>query len=392
MSQTAKMLFDSEEEEQDPMFRYVFRNADSFLNFASTRGIKFAPGLLKMLKSPCPPTMQEFKKLPQLPHGCKIWAVYLLVLEFDPNKQRKQRKQRKKGLEAEQEDGLEKVRERKFRIYIGSGTEFTAGLKTRFGQYDKGTTIPKEILDALEEQGYRITYRGILCWAPIPQDDNQWNYQTRLLFFALEAALSLMLWAMVSTKPEDYKMPIFCPWDVSDLSYKGCCTHVALTEVVIGQEKAFTPEELEPVVAIRKMRSKARKNQSVKRRRDSGAIAETAKGVRARAKSSGRFPCSLCNINGKDRSALKRHNKSFTHAKAIEELAKGLSKAAAGSEARSALSASLGLDADIEDPFLVDKIHYKLMDLVELVEKHAGKDEMAGRSTDQAKFAALLSL
>lgn len=387
LSRTARMLFGSEEEQQDPMFRYVLHTEDRLYNFASTRGIKFAPGLLDMLKSSRPPTIHNLKKLPQLPQDCKIWAVYLLVLEWKPKKKPKEGS----GAETEAEDdGQSEGMERKFKIYIGSGTETISGLKTRFGQYDKGTTIPKEIWEALKKQGYEITYRGILCWTPLPQDGDQLNFRTRVLLTALEASLSIMLWSMVGTDQDEYKMPVRCPWDVSQLPYEGCCTHVSLTEVVRGEEKAFTPEELKIVVAVRKTRSRQRKKDSVKRRTDSGVIAVTAKGVRHRAKTSGRFPCCLCAFNGKDRSALRRHNNRSKHVEALENLAKRLSEAASRRNAPLALSTSLGVFANMKDTSLVRKINSKLVELVQLAENHAGKDEVTGRTTYLAKFARLV--
>ena len=82
-------------------------------------------------------------------HLGKLWAVYLLVLEHEDPARRP-------------------------RIYIGSGTETTYGIRKRMSQYDKRTqtgvtnsAIPQYVETSLRE-GYDITHKCLLCWAALP--------------------------------------------------------------------------------------------------------------------------------------------------------------------------------------------------------------------------------
>ncbi|KAK6208215.1 hypothetical protein LQW54_006996 [Pestalotiopsis sp. IQ-011] len=53
------------------------------------------------------------------------------------------------------------------RLYIGSGTNATAGVASRFKDYEKEVVLPKLVKVSLEE-GFRISHKGLLCWTPIP--------------------------------------------------------------------------------------------------------------------------------------------------------------------------------------------------------------------------------
>ncbi|KAM3086920.1 hypothetical protein ACMFMG_012166 [Clarireedia jacksonii] len=120
--------------------------------------LDFAPGLFDALQAKSPPTIAFFKGLPS---KCKrLWGVYVLVLE-------------KEGC--------------RYKIYVGSGTA-SSGVTKRWHQYDKLEFLPRHIKDALDD-GFAITHKGLLCWAPIPNVVA--TFSVRVLFLALESAFSV---------------------------------------------------------------------------------------------------------------------------------------------------------------------------------------------------------
>ena len=79
------------------------------------------------------------------------------------------------------------------RIYIGSGTSASRGITARLKQYDDGFLISTWVQEALDN-GFIIVHKGLLCWCPIPTAAFVPIY--RLLFIAMEATFSYVLWAM----------------------------------------------------------------------------------------------------------------------------------------------------------------------------------------------------
>jgi hypothetical protein len=174
-------------------------------------GVVFAPQLFNILMSETPPTVADLETIP-LRRG-DWWAVYILILTksgFTPG------------------------------IYIGSGTNAKHGAIPRMQHYDKQTHLPRYVESALND-GYTITHRGYLCWAPLPRTGKV--YLTRLLFLALESTLCLVLWAMRS-RDKDYGLPRLCPWPIEVLEYRGFCSHIALYEHITGEEAGLTPEQI----------------------------------------------------------------------------------------------------------------------------------------------------
>jgi len=124
----------------------------------STLGVTFAPGLFEFIKGTAPPTIAYFKTLPTACH--RRWAVYLLVLE-------------KQGCRP--------------KIYVGSGTEARSGVSIRLDNYDKDVLVAAHVVKAFED-GYKITHKGLLCWADIPTA--AMVPVARVLFVAMEAAFT----------------------------------------------------------------------------------------------------------------------------------------------------------------------------------------------------------
>jgi hypothetical protein len=145
---------------KNPVHDMLFPSEDVLDKLLST--IAFAPGLIEVLESATPPTIAFFERLPTNLNG--LWGVYLIVL-------------RKQGCRS--------------KIYIGCGTDSVRGLHVRFGHYkDNGSKLPKLIKKAIAN-GYRISHKGILCWATIP--NSKTRFSLRALFIILETVFSLAL-------------------------------------------------------------------------------------------------------------------------------------------------------------------------------------------------------
>jgi hypothetical protein len=95
--------------------------------------ISFAPGLLEALQSEPAPTIEWFKSLP-VPSYKHLWGIYLL--------------------------NWEKVGHRP-KIYLGSGTESTKGVKVLLTRYDEGFRWSNGCKQAIEE-GYTRTHTTFL--------------------------------------------------------------------------------------------------------------------------------------------------------------------------------------------------------------------------------------
>jgi hypothetical protein len=174
--------------------------------------ISVAAGLLEVLLSPLPPTINWIKGLPTQSKG--FWGIYLILLEkprYHP------------------------------RIYIGSGTGTSKqGLATRLKDYTYRARIPCYIRKAVDE-GYTITHKGVLCWTTIPPAATQ--FPIRSLMLLLEITFSLALWATHSrTKP--YAMPSLLSWALDTFQYDGCCSHVAISEAVWGENEGLTTAQI----------------------------------------------------------------------------------------------------------------------------------------------------
>lgn len=184
--------------------------------------VTFATGLMEALQSKVPPTIDFFKSLPT--DVRRLWGVYLVLLE--------------------------KVDCRP-KIYIGSSLN-VAGMNTRFNCYNTGHAIPKWVQHAFDN-GFTITHKGVLCWATIP--NAQYRFPMRSLLLILEAFFSLALWAMHS-QTKTYGMPNFLSWPMDAIQYDGCCGHVAISEMVKGEEHGLTPDQVAVKEATMEIRRK----------------------------------------------------------------------------------------------------------------------------------------
>jgi len=93
------------------------------------------------------------------------------------------------------------------KIYIGLGTDWGRGLKSRFNHYDGKTMLLQYVKRALDD-GYTIMYKGLLYCCTIPAAGKR--FKARALILAIEATFSIVLWATVSGT-KDYGMSHLCP-------------------------------------------------------------------------------------------------------------------------------------------------------------------------------------
>jgi hypothetical protein len=93
------------------------------------------------------------------------------------------------------------------RVYIGSGTTATIGVSHRMSTYTNLQVLPKYVAAALNE-GYTITHKGLLLWAPIPSAADV--PLLRAMFILLEATLTVVFWVVMS-KIGGWRL--FCPWN-----------------------------------------------------------------------------------------------------------------------------------------------------------------------------------
>jgi hypothetical protein len=131
-----------------------------------------------VLRAATPPSVAYFKTLPT--YVTKCLAVYLLVLEKPSSRPK---------------------------IYIGSGTHVTRGVRARLHQYDAKTWLSQYVKQALDD-GYMIMHKGLLCWCPIPAAAK--IFPVRALLMVIEAAFATVLWATRS-RTKQYGMPHLCP-------------------------------------------------------------------------------------------------------------------------------------------------------------------------------------
>ncbi|RMZ78524.1 hypothetical protein DV737_g3818, partial [Chaetothyriales sp. CBS 132003] len=153
-----------------PAFKTVLGQEERFKQICSATPLTFAPGLLEVLQSSSPPSVDFFRSLPPPPVSENVWAVYVLLLE-------------KSAFPA--------------KLYTGSGTSSQSGVEARFKEYDRKSHLPRFVKRALDD-GYTISSRGLLCWAPLPAP--LLVFLARLYLVAIEATFCHIFFAAFETK------------------------------------------------------------------------------------------------------------------------------------------------------------------------------------------------
>lgn len=258
----------------------VFPTEHAMQAIWSRSHLTFATGLQRVVRSSTAPTIAYFKTLPlQLE---RVWAVYIIVLE---------------------KEGCLPM------IYIGSGTSFQAGVKSRMQIYDtrvRTGKFMKEIpfyVDKALRDGYVITKKGFLVWSPIPPPSQR--LQLRCLFLVLEAVFTMVFWAM-NSRDKDYEMPALCPWPRKDFPYDGCCTHFSLNEGIsneLDDVQGIDPAEFDRLEAERKKL----KNRQYIANKGEGVHAANTKKYGEQALEEQRYKCTVCDLTFRSNAKLVEH-------------------------------------------------------------------------------------
>ena len=287
------------------LFTRFFKSYEDVEAIASAADIQFAPGLLDIVQSVTPPSVEFFKCLPV--DTVDRWAVYAIFMEKD---------------------------ECRSRLYVGVGTHDDSGVAARLQAYNTGNSLPHYVRASLQED-FRIVHKGLLCWTPIPHVGVA--PINRLLCYALEATFAYLLWAMRCALDKDWGMGHMCLWDRASLEWDGLCSHSALTDPVRG-DFGFTPEEVEQMVIEKKEKARALNKEACERyQRKQMATNRDAYNARHNAhkaewmkrypgrrnklnarngkkrKENKDFYCSLCDAAFGTNVLLKRHLKSEMH-------------------------------------------------------------------------------
>jgi hypothetical protein len=251
--------------------------------------ISFAAGLLGILLSPLPPTIDWFKSLPTQTKG--LWGVYLILLE-------------KVGCRP--------------RIYIGFSVN-VAGMNTRFTSYTNGHALPQWVQHAIDND-FTITHKGVLCWTTIPLPSNR--FPMRLLLLIIETVFSLVLRAMKS-QTKTYGMPSLPSWPIGTVDYDGCCGHVAISELVRGEADGLNLAQIaakEAEMAARRKEQSIAGGQRHYARVKAGEFEgwyerkrATNKKSHAKVKASRKWSCKPCGKFFFSQYALNDHKSRSTH-------------------------------------------------------------------------------
>jgi RNase P subunit RPR2 len=121
--------------------------------------------------------------------------------------------------------------------------------------------LPKYV-DAALREGFTITHKGLLVWAPLPKASDVPMF--RAIFLVLEAALTSVFWAVQSKVTGESKFSFgilpLCPWNVSDLVYTGLCSHTPLVEQHTTGDVFLPVADLEELAETRHRKMLAQKN------------------------------------------------------------------------------------------------------------------------------------
>jgi len=175
-----KCINDLADRAKHPLYAHVLSGNMLVRDLLDTTHLTFGPGLLGALQGDTPPTCHFFETLPS--DFEKRWAVYVNVLRKDGHKPL---------------------------VYIGSGTNATAGVSIRLTQYRTNVQLPQHVTKA-KADGFKVVHQGLLCWMPIPTAADV--PVTRLLMVALEGVFTFHFWSLKCNTKYAYGVAEMCPW------------------------------------------------------------------------------------------------------------------------------------------------------------------------------------
>lgn len=254
-------------------FSEVFFDEESLSDIATAANITFAPGLLDVVQSPTPPSIEFFKSLPVKYLG--LWAVYGLVLEKPDCPPL---------------------------VYTGEASDARFGVPARWKHYENPVSYRKQLPSKVKEAidaGYKITHKGVFAWYSIPAAKNVPRF--RVLNYSMEVMFSYLFWTM-HHKVTDYLIIPCCPWPRHLRTYGGLCSHNAFTDSVKGRLD-LSDDQLELLAAQNKEATMERRQQTI-----AAKI----------------YYCEHCEQAVDSPSELERHNSSNKHKKRVAKREAGV--------------------------------------------------------------------
>lgn len=215
----------------NPTFRVALPSLNVPEDIFGLLGPSFAPGLFELLNAAAPATISWFRSLPPVPVSRQIWGVYAFVMEKQGDRPR---------------------------LYVGSRTAETAGVRSRMLQHLDGISqVPARVARAKTE-GFVLTHIGLLAWCDTPAAAN--IPRARAVILAMEAALTGVLGAIIPSSA-GFSLPVdFCPWSRDQLLWVGLCTHNYLLETLHG-DLNLSAAQLEEMAAVRRERARTYHNE-----------------------------------------------------------------------------------------------------------------------------------
>lgn len=215
----------------NPTFRVALPSLNVLEDIFGLLGPSFAPGLFELLNAAAPATISWFRSLPPVPVSRQIWGVYAFVMEKQGDRPR---------------------------LYVGSRTAETAGVRSRMLQHLDGISqVPARVARAKTE-GFVLTHIGLLAWCDTPAAAN--IPRARAVILAMEAALTSVLGAIIPSSA-GFSLPVdFCPWSRDQLLWVGLCTHNYLLETLHG-DLNLSAAQLEEMAAVRRERARTYHNE-----------------------------------------------------------------------------------------------------------------------------------
>lgn len=278
-----------------PIYRIIYPTKEEFDEKCASLSITFVDGLLEMINSRIPPSMEEIKALPAAPSPeelSKVWAVYMHVYELDG---------------------------RRGRLYAGSATHASFGARPRIGQYEKphGYTISRLIKRALA-QGFVKKHTMLLCWCPKPPPGLV--YQARQHLLGLEAAFQMIFYTVIGNKYDGTWLHLM-PWSRDHISWFPLCQQLALREHCRG-DIFIPPEKLAIITENRAARKRENRN-----KRPKGAAYQRwsvwRRGYYRMVKQSRMFACDVCNLSFKTIQAKNLHLTRARHKRNVLIISRG---------------------------------------------------------------------
>lgn len=306
-----------------PAYNMILGNEDDFEEISRQTPLSFPPNLPAVLNSPTPPSVSFFRTLPKPAKGQKVFAVYKVLME--------------------------KIGQRP-RVYTGSGTNSTAGARVRMGHYASLTNLPRFVKAALDD-GFTITNVGMICWSDIPAA--QFVPKCQLRFLGLEATFSYLFFTGIPAITDSIWTKAV-PWKRNQVEWDPLCGHTSLNER--PNNLHLTDEQLVAYDKIRKENRRLAFHNSVAKAKSVDAkgylarkasdklswtnknrdkVHDQAKGVRQRAKDSGKHRCETCQKNLASATSLKKHLNSKAHKEEVRLAASGKPKPVSAETARS---------------------------------------------------------